>query len=273
MVEKIMEIPAMILAGGPTPTSLQTVTQEPERAFIPLLGKPIIAHTVDNIRGSMFLSSITVIGNVDRLKEEFKDDDFTYIEDAGSLLENLMNGLKSLEQHRKVLILTADIPLITTNIIASTLLECEKIDADCYYPIVMKSIIEKKFPGGKRTYIPLREGQFSGGNVFLVNPKALLRNEAVFKRLIKDRKNVVKLVSFLGLSFLLMMIFGLLDIPILEKKASKILGVSVKAIISPSAELAVDIDKEKDFIDVSRYMEKKRDNDNRSSINSSLKTD
>ena len=264
MAEKTMEIPAMILAGGNTPASLQTVTEEPERAFIPLLGKSIVAHTVDNIRDSMFLSSITIIGNPDRLKEEFPDDDFLYLKDSGSLLDNTIMGLKSLEQHRKVLILTADIPLVTTNIIASTLLECEKIDADCYYPIVMKSIIEKKFPGGKRTYIPLREGHFSGGNVFLVNPKAILRNEAVFKRMIRDRKNVVKLVSFLGFSFLLRMVFGLLDIPVLEKKASKLLGVSVKAIISPSAELAVDIDKERDFIDVTRYLERKRENDNRS---------
>ncbi|MCD6216264.1 nucleotidyltransferase family protein [bacterium] len=263
MAENHINIPALILAGGPTPSSLQEVTEEKERAFIQLAGKPMVAHTVDNIRKNMFLSSLTIIGNVDRLKELFKEDSFKYLEDSGSLLDNLMFGLRELEQHRRVLILTADIPLITADIIASTLLECHKTDAECYYPIVSKTIIEKKFPGGKRTYIALREGQFSGGNIFLVSPKALLRNEDVFRRLIHDRKNVPKLVGFLGFSFLLRLLLGMLDIPLLEKKTSQILGVTVKAIVSPNAEIAVDVDKESDYLIVTRFLERKKGIDNR----------
>lgn len=263
MAENYTNIPAMILAGGPTPEALQKVTQEKERSFIQLAGKPMVLRTVNSIKKNIFLSSLTLIGNVDRLKELFEDDDFNYLEDAGSLLDNLMQGLRSLEQHRRVLILTSDIPLITADIIASTLLECQKVDAECYYPIVSKSIIEKKFPGGKRTYIPLKEGQFSGANVFLVSPKALLRNEDLFRRLIRDRKSIPKLVGFLGFPFLLRLMTGMLDIPLLEKKGSQVLGVTVKAIISPNPEIAVDVDKESDFLIVTRFLERKKEIDNR----------
>lgn len=263
MADNTTNIPALILAGGATPSRLQEVTKEKERAFIPLVGKPMVAYTVDSIRKNMFLSSLTIIGNVDRLKELFKEDDFKYLEDSGSLLDNLMLGLRALEQHRRVLILTADIPLITADIIASTLLECNKVDAECYYPIVSKTIIEKKFPGGKRTYIPLREGQFSGGNVFLLSPKAILRNEDIFRRLIRDRKNVPKLVGFLGFPFLVRLVFGMLDIPLLEKKGSQILGVTVKAVVSPNAEVAVDVDKESDYLIATRFLERKKEIDNR----------
>jgi GTP:adenosylcobinamide-phosphate guanylyltransferase len=259
MADPMMKIPVLLLAGGMTPEELQSVTQEKERAFIPLLGRPMVSHIIENINKNMFIIGITIVGNVERLKKEFEGKDFDYIEDAGSLLDNVMNGLRTLETHRRVLIMTADIPLITADIIASTLLECQKDDAEVYYPIVIKSIIEKKFPGGKRTYVSMREGQFTGGNIFLVNPKAILRSENIFRKAIAFRKKPLKLAGIFGLSFILRMIFGMLDIPMLEKKASKILGVSVRAIISPSAELAMDVDKEKDYLMVTRFLERKRE--------------
>lgn len=261
MVKNLMQIPALVMAGGSTPEPLQSVTQEKERAFIPLLGKSMVAHVIDNIDKNMFLSSVTIVGNPERLGKEFEGRNYSYLQDSGSLLDNVMNGLRSLENHRHVLILTADIPLITADIIASTLLECQKYDAECYYPIVIKSIIEKKFPGGKRTYISLKEGQFTGGNVFMVSPKAMLRNEQIFKKAISYRKNPVKLAGIFGFSFIIRLLFGILDIQILEKKASQILGVNVKAVISPNPELAMDVDKEKDYLSVTRFLERKRENE------------
>lgn len=255
------QIPVLILAGGQTPESLLQVTKDKERAFLPLLGKPMITRIIENINRNMFIESITIIGNVDRLKKEFENQNFNYLEDSGSLLDNVMNGLRKLENHRHVLLMTADIPLITADVLASTLLECQKDDAECYYPIVIKSIIEKKFPGGKRTYVSLKEGQFTGGNVFLVNPKALLQNEDVFRRIIDFRKKPVKLAGIFGFSFIMKMAFGMLDIGMLEKKASQILGVQVKAVISPNPELAMDIDKEKDYLIVTRFLERKREID------------
>jgi GTP:adenosylcobinamide-phosphate guanylyltransferase len=262
MAENKTQIPALILAGGKTPEKLQGVTSETERSFIPLCGKPIITHTVNNIRQSEFLSTITMIGNPARLKKEFPEDEkkFFFMEDTGSLLENLMLGLRSLENSRSVVVLTADIPLITSGILSSTILECQKDDAECYYPIVAKSIMDKKFPGGKRTYVSLKEGHFTGGNVFLINPKAVLRNEKVFQRVIHDRKNPIKLAGLFGFYFIVGIMFGFLDIPNLEKKATQILGVTVKAVRSPNPEIAFDIDKEKDFLDVTRFLERKREN-------------
>ena len=80
--------------------------------------------------------------------------------------------------------------------------------------------------------------------------------------MIRDRKSIPKLVGFLGFPFLLRLLTGMLDIPILEKKASQVLGVTVKAVISPNAEIAVDVDKESDFLIVTRFLERKKTLDN-----------
>ena len=255
------KIPALVLAGGRTPEALQGVTSEIERSFIPICGKPIISHSIDGVKNSQYLSSITMVGNPERLQELFHDEqiEFKYLVDTDSLLDNLMLGLRSLETYRSVLVMTSDIPLITDVILASTIQECQKDDAECYYPIVAKSLMEKKYPGGKRTYVPMKEGHFTGGNIFLVSPKALLRNEKVFQRVIEDRKNPLKLAGLFGFSFILKMLLGILDLPGLEKKATQILGVTVKAVKSPNPEVALDVDKEKDYILVTRVMEKKKD--------------
>lgn len=260
MADLEFKIPVLILAGGKTPEKLQGVTHETERAFIPLLEKSIISHIIDNISGCDFISNIVVVGNPERLSKEIVKENIIFLKDTGSLFDNLIMGLKELEQHRQVLIMTADIPLVTSDILRSLILTCQKHEADCYYPIVAKSVIEAKFPGGERTYVTLREGRFTGGNVFLMSPKAVLRNEHIFQQAIRDRKNPAKLARLFGFSFILRMLFGLLDIPMLEKKASKILGVSIKAIISPHPEIAFDIDKDKDFILVTRILEKRHKN-------------
>jgi len=260
MADIEIKVPVLILAGGNTPEKLQGVTKETERAFIPLMEKSIIAHIIENIHSCAFISGIMIIGNPERLSKEFPNEHYTYLKDSGSLFSNLIMGLKELEQHRQVLVMTADIPLITADILRSLLLTCQKDEAECFYPIVAKNIIESKFPGGERTYVTLREGRFTGGNVFLISPKAVLRNEHIFQKAIRDRKNPIKLARLFGLPFILRMVFGLLDIPMLEKKASKILGVGIKAIISPYPEIAFDIDKDKDFVLVTRILEKRLEN-------------
>ena len=260
MIEQEIKVPVLIMGGGTTPAKLQGITTEMERAFIPLLGRSLIGHTIDNIRHCPFISSITIVGNPKRLAEEFKGENYAYFEDTGSLYENLMLGLKELEAHRQVLVMTSDVPLVTGDILASTVDECFKSDAECYYPIVAKNVSERKFPGGERTYVTMKEGQFTGGNVFLISPKAVLRNEHIFQSVIRDRKNPLKLARLFGLSFIFMMLFGMLDIPMLEKKASQILGVKIKAVISPNPEIAFDVDKETDYVQVKRFLEKRREN-------------
>ena len=127
------------------------------------------------------------------------------------------------------------------------LLQCKEVDADLYYPIVSKEVNERLYPGCKRTYVGLREGTFTGGNVFLVNPKIVMQCMDVAERIIENRKNPGSYVIYwAGLSFFAFF-FGHCDLRMLNSGLTELLGISGAVVQSPYPELGIDVDKPSDL--------------------------
>ena len=118
-----------------------------------------------------------------------------------------------------------------------------KADADLVYPIVSRDISEAQFPDQKRTYAKTTDGAFTGGNMALLNPKAVAPLLAFIDRLYKGRKNPLILAQLFGIGTIISFLLGKLEIKTLEQKASAMLGVEVKSLRVSDASLAADIDK------------------------------
>ena len=86
------------------------------------------------------------------------------------------------------------------------------MDAEIYYPIVDVKFFDAKFPGGKRTTQQLKEGTFTGGNVFIVCPDSVLKNKPRIEAVIRDRKSPAKLVMLFGLPFIIRFALKQLDL-------------------------------------------------------------
>ena len=167
--------------------------------------------------------------------------------DRGSMLENFVAGMEHFRNHPRVINMTCDIPFITPEALRFVMSETGRIEAEVYYPIIDVRRFDEKFPGGRRTTQALKEGTFTGGNVFVLNPGEVLKHRDKIEAVIRDRKSPAKLVRLFGLPFVIKFALRQLDLKSLEDKATQILGAKMRGIITPYPEVGFDVDKPEDL--------------------------
>jgi hypothetical protein len=145
-----------------------------------------------------------------------------------------------------ILITTSDIPLVTSKQINCFIENCTANPGfDIYYSIIEKNAYTQLFPSPnlRRVYANLVEGSFTGGNVFLINPKVIIDCEDVIEQFVFFRKHPLKMARILGKRIALKYLKKYLSIRDLEKMVPHYLkGYSGRAIIV-DPEIALDIDK------------------------------
>lgn len=240
--------PVVLLAGGKTPEKiLMDGEKEEERAFIEIGGKPMVVWVIEALKECKYCKPIFCIGNPVRLMETAGLISEEVTADTGSLLGNFILGVEHFREHQKVLIVTCDIPLITSSILTDLLNQVETIDAEIYYPIIDVKYFDAKFKGARRTTQYLKEGVFTGGNIFVVMPEVVLRNRARIEAVIRDRKSPAKLIKLFGLPFILKFAMRKLDLAGLEAKASEILCAKMRGVRTSHPEVGFDVDKPEDL--------------------------
>lgn len=232
---------AVILAGS------SEVEKIPGKALADINGKPMLAYVADAAKATGIIDKILVVGNRE-IKGFCDERGLEFAEGGPDILDNLAKGIDRFKNERHILIMTGDIPYITTDAIKDFIERSEEIGADFCYPIVEKSVCERKFPGASRTYVTLKDGTFTGGNLFYVNPSIFERCMTILRHVIDNRKNPFKIASLLGPGLIFAFLFKYLTIEMVEKKASEILNITAKAIISDYAEVGNDVDKPEDLI-------------------------
>jgi molybdopterin-guanine dinucleotide biosynthesis protein A len=241
--------PVLILAGGPTPEKiLAEGEKEKERAFIDIGGRPMLQFVLDAVDKSGIASELLVMGNSKRMVSTFGLKPEQVSDDRNSMLENFMYGLERFKDHPLVVSTTCDAPLLTGESLRFIADAVSKMDAEVYYTIVDVKEFDKEMPGGKRTTQKLKEGTYTGGNVFVLNPKKVLENREKIEAVIRDRKSPAKLIRLFGLPFIVKFALKQLDMKGLEDKATQILGAKMRAVVTPYAGVGFDVDKPIDLV-------------------------
>lgn len=243
---------SLILAGAPNDGALQEVSPAVNEALIEINGKYILDYIIETLRDTAEINKIVIVGPIQELKDRYQD--VEVIQSEGTIMDNVSKGLHHLQNEEQILILTSDIPLITRDALQDFISQCRKLEADFYYPINSRETSENRFPGVHRTYITMKEGTFTGGNVFLTNTKAALAALPKAQQFIAMRKKPFQLARILGASFIYRFLTKSLLIADAERRVSEILGIRGKAIISEYAEIGVDVDKPEDLDLVRDYL-------------------
>ncbi|SDF22659.1 nucleotidyltransferase family protein [Sporomusa acidovorans] len=240
-------VDAIILAGGENNADLNRYTSQPYEAMIDIGGKPMVEFVARALAASGHISRIFVAGPARELRKCTFPDNTIIVNSGQTIMETISLGMKALSHQNLTLVVTADIPLLTPTALDDFLNQCAGIEADVYYPVVTRSDHEQRFPGNKRTYVRLQEGTFTGGNIFLVNPRIVPQCVEIAERIIADRKNPFRLCCHLGWTFVVQFILGTLKLKQVESRVSEILGIKGAVIRSPYAELGIDVDKPSDL--------------------------
>lgn len=246
------EVNALILAGdsgkgefGPNVTN---------KSFIEIHGKWIVEYVVDALRESGKVGCISIVGSIEKLKVRLEGKVDHFIQEDADLFENLQKGLAPFDGDRFVLVATSDIPMINGTVVSDFIERCKTQNVDLCYPVVEKGINDSLYPGFKRTYVKLKDGTFTGGNIIGLNPRVLGPCAEFAKGFITHRKKPWELGRLLGPRFLVLLATGNLSISHVEKRFRELLGIKARAIISPYPEIANDIDKPSDVELANQYI-------------------
>ena len=235
----------VILAGyAQSPTPLALETGELCKALLPIKGRPMLSYVVDALHESGCMRRLVLVGLGEEDGAGLRlNCPLVYLPNQHSMIENVLAAIDVLDGKERVLLCSTDLPLLTAEAIRDFLSRAEAGEADLCYPIVCQEVMEARFPDSGRSFRNLVDGAFAGGDLFLVAPE-VIRNNADFARALSDnRKEAWGLAKAMGPGVILRFLVRRLHIRDLEKRAAKILHCSCKAIISPYAELAMDVDK------------------------------
>ena len=241
-------IDAVVLAGGEDRGDIAAETGVIYRPLLDVGGKPILQRLLAALRGASEVDRVCLVAppEVQAVASEIGVD--LRVESGESFLDNLQRGVEETEPGTdQVLVITGDLPLVTPAAINDLVRQSASARADVAYAIIPKDSCERQFPGGRRTYVRLKDGTFTGGNgVVLTRQFVAMRGELI-GRLYAVRKNPVKLAALLGIGFLFRLVTGRLRIAQLEARASQLVGGRVAAVISTYPELGFDVDKLEDL--------------------------
>lgn len=237
-----------MLGGGDPGDAFAAAHGVSVKPLIELGGSPMAAHVLRALRGSGRVRRILYVGPTTPEIEALSDGRVT---DHGTLLSNLEAGVEALRSTglppgERVMVVTADIPLLGAEAVRD-LLDAAPTEAALIYPVVRREVCEAQFPGVKRTYARLRDGTFTGGNLFLLDPALIGQFLPRLRALLAARKAPLRLAGIVGPGVLLALVTGRLSVSALERRVSDLLGVRACALITLHAAVGTDVDKEADL--------------------------
>jgi GTP:adenosylcobinamide-phosphate guanylyltransferase len=235
----------VLLAGGSAKdASLSPDVSVPSKALLPIHGRPMFHYVVDAWRRSERMHRLIVVGlETPSLSALDVGCEVVTLPDQGSAVANLLAALETVRTCGMTAYSSADLPLLTPQAITHFLAACEASGASLCYPIVERHTMEAQFPGSGRTFRRTLDGDFCGGDIFGLTPEVARANLSFFRALSAGRKSALALARALGPGVILRLLTRQLRLSGLEARAGAILGAPCKAIISPHAEIAMDVDK------------------------------
>ena len=244
-----MVLDAVIIAGGDPGKDAQLLAHAggaPCKALIQLGGQTFLQHIVAAMIESERVRRIVVVGIPSELRPDLGSQ-VVFLPDAHGMLANGRAGIEYFRStggsSARILSSSGDIPLITPEVVSDFVDLCLPHDVDYCYPIVPEEAMERVFPGSGRTFVPLASGRFAGGDLGMVKPTVLDSNTIKIEELIGQRKTFWRQVRAVGFDTLFLLLVRRLTIAQLERRASRAIGITGKAILCPHAEVAMDVDK------------------------------
>jgi hypothetical protein len=114
-----------------------------------------------------------------------------------------------------------------------------------YYHLIQKDVMEKRYPGSKRTWTHLKDMEICGGDVNVGRIDLILgnQNKDMWDKITDARKSPLKQAALIGFGTALRLLTGQLTLAKAEESIMGRLNITGKAIVCPYAEIGMDVDK------------------------------
>jgi GTP:adenosylcobinamide-phosphate guanylyltransferase len=241
----VKPVKSIVLAGGELDESFIAKGEKASnKNFLEISGKPMVEYVIEALKASSLIEEIIIAAPPQAVTDNMKNGN-TIVKSGSTIVETVLNGLSHLPHDiSSVLIVMADLPLLTPESIDDFIRRCNEIDGEYYYSILEKSISEKKYPGLYHTYVKLKEGIFCGGGLILMNPGIVTPCRcSLMDKLLQERKKPFEMAKLLGVTTLLKLLCRQASIDDLLKRTSEVFNCVTRTIVTPYAEIGMNVDR------------------------------
>jgi len=237
---------AVVLAGGGRDAVAALDPKAPNKAFIEIAGRALVARTIDALRSVPRIQRVVAVAPDACAAHDALAGADERRSSGARMADSLRAGLEGLDPGRQALVAVSDLPILSRAAIDAFLDDAEASGADVAYSCVARSVHEAHFAEVPHTWAHLREGDYCGGGLVALRPRAFPALERFMGRLGAARKNPLRLASIFGYDTVFAYALGRLRIADAERRASALLGCAVRAIPSEHPEIAVNVDRPSD---------------------------
>ncbi len=239
-------IAAVVLAGGEPDDVSALAPGAPNKAFVPIAGRTLVARTLAALRSSSHVGPIVVVAprETHALAALAAANERRSAGDTMSA--SLRSGLRGSPPDELVLVAASDLPILSAAAIDEFVALARRSQADIVYACVERRAHCARFPDVPHTWARLRDGTYCGGGVVAIRPRALDRLDVFLGRLGAARKNPLRLAAIFGMPTLARYALRRLAVADAERRGSALIGVAVAAAICTHAEIAINVDRPSD---------------------------
>jgi GTP:adenosylcobinamide-phosphate guanylyltransferase len=152
-------------------------------------------------------------------------------------------GAAAAPRSAQVLVVSADAPLVTGEMLTWMRDRALEGGADVTICTVERAVMEARFPGAKRTYVRLRDAELCGGDVAAFRLAIADRGVELAERLVRARKHPWQIAAIVGPGTLAALMAGRLTLAQALRALDARLDLKLNVLVSPYAEMAMDVDK------------------------------
>lgn len=237
-------LPAIVLAGGKTRPEFAAEAGVERRALAEIHGRTMVSYVLRALRQAATIGEILLAAPPDFPAQPEADRHIAV--DAG-LEENIRAALTHCAGAEFVVLVTADIPFLRPESIDDYVRVSLATGADLCYSAITQETCQAQFPEMKRTYLYTPTGGVTGGNVVVQRVATYERQAATLREAYAARKNPVFLAKLIGLGNVLKLVTRRLTLPDIERATGRLMGVTVRLVETPHADLGTDVDRPEDL--------------------------
>jgi CTP:molybdopterin cytidylyltransferase MocA len=201
-------------------------------------GKTLLEIVVTALRGVREIARIVVVGPAEARPHAPQAD--AWIDERQTGEENLLAALRAATTAR-LLFSASDMPFVTSAAYADLIARAGPTIAAAY-PVYRRHDFERAYPGCRRAFTRLADGEWTGGSAFVLDRAAVLRRAALVTKGFAARKSTAALAALLGLRLTVRFALGAAHISDVERRVSSLLQAPAAAIEGADPALALDCD-------------------------------